>query len=64
MHIGETEIAALKAVDELLVIETKQVQDSGLEIVDMDFVAGNRKTEFVGLAIIEAPLDSATCQKH
>ena len=47
MHIGEPVVAALETVRELLVIEAEQVHDGRLQIVDVDLVFHDGKTEFV-----------------
>ena len=38
MHVGQAEIAALEAVGQLGVVEAEQVQDGGVEVVDVDSV--------------------------
>ena len=35
MHVGEPVVAALEAVGELRVVEAEQVQDGGVEVMDM-----------------------------
>ena len=50
MHVGEAEVAALEAVGELGVVEAEQVQDGGVEVVDVDLVLDGVEAEFVGLA--------------
>ena len=58
--VGEPEVAALVAVGELQVIEPKEVQQRGVEVVHMDGVFGNSPADFVGLAVDLATFDSAT----
>lgn len=41
VDIGQSIIAALEAVGELFVIETKEVHPGGLKVVDVDFVASH-----------------------
>lgn len=36
MHVGEAEIATLKMIGELFVIESQQLQNRCLQIIDMD----------------------------
>ncbi len=50
MHVGEAEVAALEAEGELLVVEAEQVQDRGVEVVDVDAVFDGAEAELVGLA--------------
>ena len=51
MHVGQPEIAALEAVGQLRVVEAEQVQDGGVEIVDVDSVGGGVDAELNRLAI-------------
>src|SRR4051812_9097110 len=64
VNVGEPEVAALEPVGELFVIEAKQMENGGLQIVDMNFVAGNGKPEFVGFAIHEPVLHAAPGEEH
>ena len=59
MDIGESEVAALEAVGEALVVHAQDVQDGGLEIVDVDGVLGDAIPEFVGGAVDVAAFDAA-----
>ena len=59
VDVGEAEVAALEAEGEFLVIEAEEVEDGGLEIVDVDFIFHNGEAEFVGLAVAEAAFDAA-----
>ena len=47
MHIRQAKFAALEAVGEPLVVDTEQVHDGGLEVVDVDRVFGNVVAEVV-----------------
>ena len=40
VDVGQAEVAALAAEGEAFVIDTKLVQDGGVEVVDVDFVLG------------------------
>ena len=51
MDVGQAEVAAGEAVGERLVVEAEQVQDRGLEIVDVDRVLGDVEAEVVGRAV-------------
>jgi len=44
MHIGEAEAAALVLVGEFRVVDAQQVQDGGLQVVDVDRAGDNRST--------------------
>src|SRR5262245_58175508 len=64
LHIGQPEIATLVAECEFFVIETEQVEERGLEIVDLDFVPGNAEAEFVGFAEYEPFFDARAGQEN
>ena len=36
MHVGEPEVTTLEPVGELRVVEAEEVQDRGLQVVDVD----------------------------
>ena len=57
MHVGEAEVATMKMVGQLLVVKAQQVEDHGLEIVHVDFVAGNGESQLVRLPVGKASLD-------
>ena len=42
VHIRQPEIAALEAIGQLRVVEAEQVQNGGVQIVDVDFVLRRR----------------------
>ena len=48
MHIGQSEVAALKAIGKLLVVNPEAVEDRCIEIVHMDFVVGSKVAKLVG----------------
>ena len=45
-------------------VEAEEVQDGGLEVVDVDFVLYDRETEFIGLAVTAATLDAAAREEN
>ena len=45
-------------------IETEQVHDGGVQIVNVDFVFGDVESELVGLADGHARFDAAACHPH
>ena len=49
VHVGQAEVAALESEGEPFVVDAEQVQDRGLEVVDVDRVAGDVHAEVVGL---------------
>ena len=64
VDIGEAVVPALEAEGELLVIHAEQVEDGGLEIVDVHLVTGDGEAELVGLAVNGAGLYSSAGHKH
>lgn len=51
MDVGEAELAALVAEGEALVVDAEEVQQGGVEVVDVDGILGDGVSEFVGLAV-------------
>ena len=51
VYVGESEIPALETVGETLVIESEQVHESGLKIVDMNFFFCDPKSQFVSTVL-------------
>ena len=49
MHVRQPEIAALEAIRQLGVIETEQMQDRRVQVVDVDFVLDDVESKLVGL---------------
>ena len=59
VDVGEAKVAALVTIDESLMIESQQVQNGGLEIVNMHFVLGHRETQFISFSKADPALDAA-----
>jgi len=51
MHVGQSEISASMAVGKFFVVEAHQVEDRGVEIMDVDRFLGGFPAEFVGGAV-------------
>jgi hypothetical protein len=64
VNIGEAEVAAGVAIGEPLVVEAEQVEDRGVEVVDMDLVFHGREAGLVGRAMNVAAADAAAGQPH
>ena len=62
--VCQAEIAARVAEGQALVIQAQEVQDRGLQIVDVDRVFDDVKTQIVGGAIERARLDAAAGHPH
>ena len=57
--VGEAETAPVVGIGELLVIKAEEVEDGGVEVMDIDLVHGGFVAEFVGLAMGDSALDPA-----
>ena len=55
VDVGQAEVAAGVAISELLVVEAHQVQDRGVQIVDMNRLLGGFEAELVGGAVNVPP---------
>ena len=64
MHIGQAEVAAGMAEGEFFVVEAQQVKNRGVEIVDVDFLFGGGKTEFIGSAMDVSSFHTAAGHPH
>ena len=64
MDIGQPEIAARVTVSQLLMIHAQQMQNRGMEIVQMDLVLGCEIAVIVRLAVSHATLKAATRHEH
>ena len=60
VNVRKTEVAAGVAEGQLLVIETHDVQDRGVEIVNVNGVLSDFVADVVGLAVDDSGLHSAT----
>ena len=59
VDVGEAEVAAGVAVSEFFVVEAEQVQNGGVEVVDVDYFFDGFEAEFVGGAVDVAAFDAA-----
>src|SRR5262249_30076713 len=64
MDVSEPEVAARVTVGEGFVVEAEEVEDRGVQVVDVDGVLDGLEAEFVGGAMDMAPLDAAAGQPH
>src|SRR5262249_19125470 len=58
-NVGQAEVAALELVRQLQVVESEQVQDRRVQVVDVDRLFGDVPAQLVGLAEHLAALDAA-----
>src|SRR6188508_3027511 len=64
MHVRETKVAALKAEGEARMVEPQQVENGGMNIVDVHAVLHGIEAEFVGLADDGAAFNAASGEPH
>src|SRR3954470_18625621 len=64
MHIREPEVPALKAISELLMIETEEVQDGGVQVVNMDLPLHHSESELIGFAENHTGLHATAGKPH
>ena len=62
--VGQAEIAAGVAVRELLVVEAHEMQDRGVQVVDVDAVFDGFEAELVGRAVDVSAADAAAGHPH
>src|SRR5260221_7824576 len=60
MNVGEPKIAALESIGQPGVVQTKQVEDRRVQIVNVNFVFDGIKSQFICFAVKDAWFDTAT----
>ena len=63
-HIGQAEMAALVEIGEAGVIESHQVQDRGMEVVNVDGILGDVVAEVIGRAVDDAGFHATAGHPH
>ena len=63
-HVGQSKVAPGIVVGQAFVIQAQQVQDRGVQVVDVDWVFNGVPAEFVGGAVSHASSDAAASQPH
>ena len=59
VDVGEAIVAALEFIGELFVIDSEEVEEGGVEIVNVDGVFDGVKADVVGLAVGDAGFHAA-----
>src|SRR5262249_53452724 len=59
VNVGQSEVTALKAIGQLLVIDAHAMQSGRIEVVDVDRVLDDVVAEIVSLTVADAGLDAA-----
>ena len=60
MDVGQSELAALVSEGEALVVDAEEVQQGGVEVVDVDGILGDGVSEFFDLAVDVPGFGAAT----
>ena len=60
LDVGQPEIATTIAMGEFLVLQAREMQHGGVEVVDRDTVYGRVVSKVVGFAIGDTSLDAST----
>ena len=63
-NVGKAEVSSLGPEGEPLVVQTKQMKYSGVNIMDVHAVGNGRKADFVGLTDGLAAFNAATRKPH
>ena len=64
VHIGQTEVPSCVAVGKFFVVESKEVENRRVQIMDVNDIFHGFETEFVGRAVNVSAFDAAACQPH
>src|SRR5204863_6233 len=64
VNVGQSEIAAGVAEGQLLVVETQEMHDRRLQVVDVDGVLGDVETQLIGRPMGDARPDAAAGHPH
>ena len=64
VHISESIVAALEAERQSFMVETKQVHDCRLQIVNVTLILCHLESQFVGLAVVISALHSSARHPH
>jgi len=64
VHVRQSEIAALEPIGQLGMVESQQVQNSGVQIVHVHLILYYLEAELVAFSHRHAGLDAAACHPH
>ena len=62
--VGQTKVTCLEAVGQLFVIEAEEMQNGGVQIVDMDGIFIDTPADLVGLPVVEPWFDATAGHPH
>ena len=63
-YVSETEVAPIEEIGEAFVVDTEEVQDGGMEVVDVDSVFHSFVAEFVTCSVVGTSLDASSGHPH
>ena len=64
MNVGQAIVASLKAIRQPLMVDSQQMQQRGLQIMNVDTVFDGVVTQIIGLADRHAPLHASAGYPH
>jgi hypothetical protein len=64
LHTGKSSIETLEFVAQTLVVDAAEVQNGGIEVVQMRGIRGDVVTEVICFAIACAAFDTSSCHPH
>lgn len=64
MHIGKAEIAAFVFKDEFFVLDAEEVEGGGVEVVDVEGIAGCGESKGIGFSVGDPSFDSSPGEEH
>ena len=64
VNVGEAKIAPLEPIGQPGMVQTEQVENRRVQIVNVDFVFDGVKSQFICFAVNEARLDTAAGEPH
>ena len=64
MDIGESVVATGMTIGQPFVIKPQQVQQGGMQVMDMDLVLDGRESELIGCPVDNAAANTATDPLH
>ena len=62
MHVGQPVVPSLVPERQLGVVDAQAMQDRGVQVMDVDGIAGDVVAEVVGRAVSDAGLDASAAQ--
>ena len=64
VHIGEPKVSTLEPIGQSLMIDSKQMEQGCVKVMDMDEPFGHSEAEFIGRSVDLAGLDTSASDPH